>query len=258
MLRKLFTDLFEKLKTEKENDSIKKYGCFNFFIDKILEEKYHKINIVSTKTLANYYNKYVENRKNKAGEPNNELKNLIAKYLGFEDYSDFEVSYKEIQIPPNTNATLEPFTKEGLDTNNENPPKPKPKSFIEKYKKQLVGISILAFFTSSYFIYNNTLKNCIIWQENHFETSSCDDKYAVDNTIYKININEFRKVEVNSETQFFKNGDPLIWYGKSKTGKLEYFNHRGIHPETLKELNPITEYIINKYVFNEEEKTIQN
>ena len=40
---------------------------------------------------------------------------------------------------------------------------------------------------------------------------------------------------------------------------MEYFTQRGIHPETLKELDPITEYIINKYVFTEkEDKTILN
>jgi hypothetical protein len=62
---------------------------------------------------------------------------------------------------------------------------------------------------------------------------------------------------VKEETTFFENGKPIIWYGKSAAGKMEYFNHRGIHPETLKELNPITEYIIIKYLIkNKAEKTI--
>ncbi|MGY0407981.1 MAG: hypothetical protein ACWIPJ_06465 [Polaribacter sp.] len=48
-----------------------------------------------------------------------------------------------------------------------------------------------------------------------------------------------------------------IWYGKASSGKMEFFTHRGIHPETLKELKPITEYIINRYVLtNKEDKTI--
>ena len=29
---------------------------------------------------------------------------------------------------------------------------------------------------------------------------------------------------------------------------MEYFTQRGVHPETLKELRPITKYIINKYI----------
>ena len=47
MLNTLFVQLFEKLKTEKENDSTKTSGCFKFFIDRILEERFQKINIIS-------------------------------------------------------------------------------------------------------------------------------------------------------------------------------------------------------------------
>jgi hypothetical protein len=40
---------------------------------------------------------------------------------------------------------------------------------------------------------------------------------------------------------------------------MEYFTQREYHPETLKELHPITESIINKYVFTEAgDKTILN
>ncbi|QTE22669.1 hypothetical protein [Polaribacter cellanae] len=255
MLRELFTNLFETLKTEKENDSVKKNGCFNFFIDKILEEKYHKINIVSTKTLTNYYNKYVESRKNNAGEPNNELKNIIAKYLGFKDYSDFENSCKKQQAPLTNNNPREEIIISKREVRSKKLSK---ENSNKKYKSKLIIISILALFPVSYFIYNHTTKNCIIWQENHFETSSCKNNNAIDNTIYKIDIDEFKKMEVDSDSQFFKNGDPLIWYGRSTTGKMEFFNQRGIHPETLRELDPITEYIINKYIFKEDEKTIQN
>ena len=35
------------------------------------------------------------------------------------------------------------------------------------------------------------------------------------------------------------NNKPTIWYGKSDKGELEFFNSRGIHPATGKELKPI-------------------
>ena len=77
MLDKLFFELYEKLKTEKENDSQKKSGCFNFFVERILEERYGLKNIVSSKTLTNYYNKYVEEKDNNSGEPKSDIKNII-------------------------------------------------------------------------------------------------------------------------------------------------------------------------------------
>ncbi|WP_157961207.1 hypothetical protein [Lutibacter citreus] len=44
-------------------------------------------------------------------------------------------------------------------------------------------------------------------------------------------------------------GKPIIWYGKSINGELDYFNSRGVHPITGKELKPITEYILKQYYF---------
>ena len=60
MLKELFSKLFEKLKTESKNNSDSKSGCFNFFETHILEEKYHKVNFITSRSLTNYYNKYVE------------------------------------------------------------------------------------------------------------------------------------------------------------------------------------------------------
>ena len=91
-------------------------------------------------------------------------------------------------------------------------------------------------------------KECIVWQENSFITSSCARKNTIDNSIYNLNINQFKKIEINSNTPFFKNGNPSVWYGKSSSKKIEFFTQRGVHPETLKELHPITDYIIDKYV----------
>jgi intein/homing endonuclease len=96
---------------------------------------------------------------------------------------------------------------------------------------------------------NNNLKTCILWKETYFEESTCAVKKTIDNSFYKINIKSFKKIEVTKETMFFKNGNPLVWYGKSFEGKVEFFNQRGIHPITLKGLDPITKYMINKYVF---------
>lgn len=237
MLNTLFVQLFEKLKTEKENDSTKTSGCFKFFIDRILEERFQKINIISSRTLTNYYNKYVEKRENKAGEPNSEIKNLISVYLGFENYTHFENSNKK------TEELIPKRDKRKLPIN-----------------KVLFGALALLILSVFYFIneYNNSsLETCIIWKQNHFETSSCTTKNSINNLVYNIDINTFKKIEATKETTYFKEGNPLVWYGKSSTGKMEFFNRRGVHPKTLKELKPITEYIINKYIYiNVSDKTL--
>lgn len=228
MLKELFSKLFEKLKTESSNNSTSKSGCFNFFETHILEEKYHKVNFVTARSLTNYYNKYVDEKNNSAGEPNQELKDLIANYLGFSSYTDFE------------NAHLKPASKPFIGN-----------SFTKN--KSLWALAILVIAMSGYYVINTSFsldENCIIWKGNYFEKSSCNFKNAIDNAAYKVNIIDFKKIEVTKQTIFFHDGKPMIWYGKSKDKKMEYFTNRGIHPETLKELKPVTTYIINKYVLN--------
>jgi hypothetical protein len=254
MLDKLFSELYKKLKTETENDSQKISGCFNFFVERILEEKYDKKNIVSSKTLTNYYNKYVEGKKNNSGEPKNDIKNIIANYLEYEDYLTFEKSNHKTNIIITNNKDRENKKKESYD------------SILKRtngkisVRKITISIFVLLFFLTIYFInsYNNSnIEACIIWNENHFEKSKCDEKNSLNNSLYNLNIEKFKQVDVTSETQFFINGKPIIWYGKSSTGKMDFFLNRGIHPKTLKELKPITETIINKYVFVEKkDKTI--
>ncbi|MFQ3182568.1 MAG: hypothetical protein ACI9Z4_002181 [Polaribacter sp.] len=230
MLKELFSRLFEKLKTESKNNSDSKSGCFNFFEIHILEEKYHKVNFVTSRSLTNYYNKYVEGTQNTAGEPNHELKNLIANYLGYSNYTDFE------------NSNLKPKNKPFLENSRT--------TFFTKNSIVTI-ISILTIsFTSLYFMNTSfsSDENCIIWKENHFEKSSCTIKSSIDNSFYKVSIVDLKKIEVTKETKFFSDGKSLVWYGKSSNGKMEYFTHRGIHPETLRELKPVTTYIIDKYV----------
>ena len=248
MLDKLFTQLYEKLKTEKENDKKSKNGYFDFFVNVILKNDAYKTKkfSITAKAIKNYYEKYVEKKENKSGEPKSELKNLVSKYLEFEDYSDFVNSNKEITTIPSPNQIIQE-TKE--------------KTFIEKYKNHILGTSTILFFSIIFFIIKNNknLETCIYWAEDHFEKSACEENNTIDNSTYNINIEKFRKVEVTNETSFFINGNPQIWYGKSASGKIEFFTQRGVHPETLKELNKITEHIINKYIFTDiVDKTILN
>lgn len=239
MLKELFSELFEKLKTESHNNSSSKSGCFNYFESHILEEKYHKVNFVSARSLTNYYNKYVEGIANAAGEPNGELKDLIAHYLGYETFINFENS-------KTTSSSQSSLPKD------------------EKKKSKTISIVIItavfaAILGGIYFLSPEVAseENCIIWKETHFEKASCRLKNTIDNRFYQLNIANFKKIEITGETIFFKNGNPMVWYGKSAKGEMEYFNLRGVHPETLKELKPITPYMINKYILDAEKNQIE-
>ncbi|KGL62916.1 hypothetical protein [Polaribacter sp. Hel1_85] len=246
MIKALVTDFFNEI--EKKELKKNKNAQATFWVEELQEVTSIHKNYISVRKATRLYNKYVEERENViVKEPNKYLLDFMSQYLGctdFEVYQSKKESKEEIieekVIPKNTEE----------------------ESFLEKYKKPIIGVSILVTFTLLFFInkYNtNNSETCIIWKETHFEKSACTIKNAIDNSIYNINIEKFEKIKVSKEFPFFKNGKPLVWYGKSVSGKMEYFTQRGIHPETLKELDPITEYIINKYIFTEKsDKTIVN
>ena len=124
-------------------------------------------------------------------------------------------------------------------------------------KKKIV--TILSVFLSLFFM-GYTVKNmifpereCMKWEGDHYEAVDCkNEKLGTGNLTSVVVLNEdlltFKKIEVNTNTIFFKKGKPIVWYGKSFGGKYEYFNQPGLHPETEKTLKPISEYIIKKYI----------
>lgn len=251
MLEELFTQLYKKLEYEKGNDKKSKNGYFEYFVNVILKNDAYKAKgfVISNKAVKNYYEKYVEKKVNKSGEPKNDLKNVIAQYLGFENYLDFEQSINKTKINTTKNKKAENKKRNPEKTNK-----------VSKTKKLLIILSILLIFPVIYFLNNpKNSKTCIIWVDNHFEKNNCTKKNSIDNAIYNINIENFKQIEVTPKTEFFKSGNPMIWYGKSSSGKITFFTAKGIQPETLVDLKPVSEYIINKYVYTDsEDKTILN
>ncbi len=117
-----------------------------------------------------------------------------------------------------------------------------------------IGIVAVLFLALVYIINHAFFpeKQCMQWQKDHYEKVDCNvvnQGMAAINEVVPIDEREInlKKIEVNKETLFFKNGKPLVWYSKIK-GKLQYFNSYGINPETGKPLKPITNYMIKKYV----------
>lgn len=114
----------------------------------------------------------------------------------------------------------------------------------------IIGISIFLN------IKNYTTKDCMIWKGDKYEAIDCRETINgfVDVTLPKDEklLREFKKIKVDTKTSFFdKKGNPKIWYIKNPNGTLEFFNQPGLHPETGKTLRPISKYIIQEYVINE-------
>jgi len=134
---------------------------------------------------------------------------------------------------------------------------------IQKQKKfplQKIGIIgiIVVIIGISFFlnIRNWTTKECMVWKEDKYEAVDCSmtiNSFA-ETTLPKDDklIEEFRKMKVDSKTSFFdKKGNPKVWYIKNTNGTLEFFNQPGLQPETGKTLRPVSRYIIQEYVLNE-------
>lgn len=225
MINILLENLFKKIENENDCDKKTKNGISIYFVEKILEEKFGKPNYISPKTIKGYFEKYVEGRENNSGEPNFELKNLIAKYLDYEDFLDF------------------------VNNNSETKNKEEKRKTNIKAKLFVFGFIILILISGFYYKILIGGENCIVWKVDHYEVIDCKNQFS-EPISEGLDIKKFKKLTVSDTTTFFINGKPIIWYGKSKTGELEYFNSRGVHPITRKDLKPITEYIINKYIFN--------
>lgn len=220
MLKKLLLQLFEKLENERNNNTRSKSGNANYFVDVILEEAFRKPNLISARALVQYYDKYVDGKENNSGEPNSELKNIISQYLGFDNYHDFEEKNKTSR---------------------------KRRINLKNTKVKSAGVAAAILLITGVVSYNtNTKIDCIQWKENHYEKIDCNNN--VPNPLLKdVNIETFKKITPNDSTVFFEYGHAIVWYGKSSSGEMEFFNSRGLHPETMKELKPITKYIIDKY-----------
>jgi len=225
MIKDLLEVLFKKIENENDCDKKSKNGISIYFVEKVLEEQLGKSNYINPKTIKGYYDKYVLGKENNSGEPSYELKNLMSHYLGYKDYVGFENNKKE------TTNTTPPWN-------------------IKKTKKRLIIAGTLI--ALSYILYSYIKKEqCLVWEKDQYVEIDCNGA-TKDPLLSDIDIKKFKQIVASDTTTFFIKGQPIIWYGKSKKGTIEYFNSRGIHPATQKELRPITEYIINKYIYSDE------
>jgi hypothetical protein len=155
-------------------------------------------------------------------------------------------------------TTVNPFEKQEIETQKTTLFAPEKKSSPKK--KLLIGlIGFTAIFSIGYTAKDLVLpaKECMQWQIDHYEPIDCQSQAK--DTIYFGEIEalnekllDFKKIDVNKNFPFFKEGKAVVWYCKISAEELEYFNGNGngYHPITGKTLRPITTYMISKYVKN--------
>ncbi|WP_422090962.1 hypothetical protein [Tenacibaculum ovolyticum] len=247
MIEKLIIDLFTKIKQEESITS--RNGKAVFFVKEILETKHDAFNRTSVQTITRLHKKYIDRQEDViVGVPEPFIKDIMAQYLNFENFEEYKASF---QYPDRE------ITSSSLETE-KNPVFENAKTTIDTeipvkwYKKNanklVVTASTVFMLVLSIYTYQNNYSikgDCIIWKTDHFEKSSCLAKNAINNS-FSINIKAFKKITGTDSTIFFKKGIPLIWYGKNKKKEGEYFTDKGIHPETLKNLKPITREILDK------------
>lgn len=93
-------------------------------------------------------------------------------------------------------------------------------------------------------------KECMYWNEDHFEASYCDEiKNNTDaKPLDEERLKTLKKINM-TDTLTTQNALGKVWYDKSDK-QVEFFTHHGLHPINNKTLKPATAYIINKYANN--------
>lgn len=237
MIKALITDFFKTI--EEKDFKNNKHAKATFWVEELQEAGYNDKNYVSIKKATRLYEKYVEGKEGiSVRDPNKDLRDFMASYIGFENYDAY------VSKHPLEGSGIQEGSSQGSTSTVS-----KVTSITLRVKLIItaIGIGILSIVYAIY--QDNDLANgeCILWNGERYEKSSCLNPFAINNNTYHIDITTFQKIKVvKGQTAFFDGKTPLVWYGPNKKGKREYFNARGIHPETLKELKPITRYILEK------------
>lgn len=220
MIKKLLFEVFEKAGVQTGNSS--KNGRAKR-LETIFSEDFKTP--ISAKSLVGYLEE--------KHEPRLEIRNAMAKFLGYEDYEDFVINVSEI---------------EKLD-NHSRGQRPERKKITKKkeYSRSLaIGLGVLLSGIGIYLGFIKEENNCMVWVEDHFEKSECSGQ-ILEFKLNETELENFRKVSVCDTTKFFEKYDATIWYDKYNN-KMEYFTFYGRNPINGRTLRPITQTIIDNHV----------
>ncbi len=223
-----------------------------FFNWNEIEDKYQKIKSFDIDKFRPFQNFLTKNTEISQLES----LNLIAVLIDFKPrpFAKFRMNNLDIEVSKKgSNFTiLEKITKSKPEKSINLEDKTQP--FLVNFYFRTIVFFIFITMVLGFIIYRNlSEKKCMIWNSNHYISIDCDNlkQGIIQNNPIALDPNDlenFKKINVTKLTVFFKNGQPCVWYGKSFSGKYEFFTSCGLHPETGKTLKPISKYIIDKYV----------
>ncbi len=213
------------------------------------------------KSLLNYYDYFFNDGKKQ--EPTEVMINKLLSFLGYNSMDHFFknqpsdlsylervpfVDYKSKSSVDNEDDILVLGVKNDIDDGIIDPVQG---SGNERLKKITIVISFMVVASILYIKITDQRKNCMIWKEDHYEEIACEKTDGLEIALNEELLENFRKVTLDTTMTFFKNGEALFWYDKTK-GVVEFFNSPGIHPKHRTKLSPITETIVRKYVYKED------
>jgi len=225
MSKLLITLAFEK--AEKEIGSSKKTQKAQHISDVLLENYKYSI---GERRLRDYYTNYLENdnSNNEALRP--QLIEPLCKYLGYENYASFVDDYPSEKKLETDQVNIGV----GVKAKNKN-------NFI-------LFSSAMVISGLTYFGFVKEDKNCMIWQDTHYEQTTCtgDISEIPNNAIL---LNNFRRITNIDSLLERRNQQKELWYTKTN-GVVEFFTYHGYHPTNKKPLKNVTDYIFKTYVLD--------
>ena len=251
--KNLFEKVFEKAKNECGSSS--KNGM-SVHLEKVISDDYNYP--ITSKSFSRHFDDFVkENNLKKEISP--DLLNILAHYIGYESFGDFNQKNQLTKKEEKEIVSVEPIIDDNIPEEESiiNLPSKK-NNFFEKIKLQrnkiIAGSGIATILASGGLFLNSINQNssCMIWKENHYEEIECEETSPQMNAVpYNETVFQLKKI-TKPDTLNFENALDKVWYTK-KNGEVEFYTNYGLHPENGKTLKPVTKYILTKYVLNNEQ-----
>lgn len=275
MITDLIQNLFAKAEERTGKPGNRKASCedlSNWMFENLRDRQGKRVSI-SVRTLERIYDQFILEKENvlQRSDPSAERLDYFAQYLGYLDYSTFiqqNLTIEETQeagkqgsekgVPTDANVESRTITAQNYIENDYSTTYQKIIHSLESNKTK--WLMVMAVFTAVavlfilYLVRNADNKLCLVWEQNHYASKSCDEisssevSIAIDEQEWQDKYKTFRKIDIDRNTPLLsEKGQPLVWYHYANDS-FEFYNSEGKHPETGEPLKPITFNVAQSYL----------
>lgn len=238
-IKYLIKEIFIKAKEESGQTSI--YGCCNY-LEQRFRDDFKCYDGTSSRSFARLHQKYVEESQLEKATPKPTLLNAMSQYLGYQDYKDFLLNHGQTDKQLSFDLKATKFTK------------------ISISQRSIIAVLILMVCSLfSYIIFIDDYPpdpECMIWKNTHYEKISCELSLNIEKAGqiigFDLKLYENMKMIPSSEVKVGES-----YYYKVGRDSVQFFSSRGLHPENGKDLKPVTDYIVGKYVQDKQTTQVQ-